>query len=76
MVQALRDGILVLFLPSLLITGAIFYIAYRKRNQFNSSESGARIEFDFDGPGRVEDGPLDASGQHPWRAPVVDTIEL
>jgi nitroreductase len=75
-IQALRDGILVLFVPSTLIMGAICYVAYRKRNQFNSGEGAARIEFDFGESGRTEDGPLDANGQHPWRAPVVETIEL
>jgi len=74
--RALRDGILILFLPSLLIMGAIFYVAYRKRNQFNSSEGAGRIEFEFDEPGREENGTMQSGGPHPWRAPLVDTIEL
>ena len=37
-VQALRHGILIMFFPPILIMGAIFYAAYRKRNQFNSAE--------------------------------------
>ena len=36
-IQALRHGILIMFFPPILIMGAIFYAAYRKRNQFNSS---------------------------------------
>src|SRR5579864_4376133 len=37
-IQALRHGILIMFFPPILIMGAIFYAAYRKRNQFNSVE--------------------------------------
>ena len=37
-IQALRHGIEIMFFPPLLIMGAIFYAAYRKRNQFNSVE--------------------------------------
>jgi hypothetical protein len=37
-IQALRHGILIMFFPPILIMGAIFYAAYRKRNQFNSAE--------------------------------------
>lgn len=76
MIQALRDGILVLFLPSLLILSAICYVAYRKRNQCSSGESANRVEFDFDEPGRVSDGPRDAGGRRSWHARVVDTLEL
>jgi hypothetical protein len=35
-IQALRHGILIMFFPPILIMAAIFYAAYRKRNQFNS----------------------------------------
>ena len=37
-IQALRHGILIMFIPPILIMAAIFYTAYRKRNQFNSAE--------------------------------------
>jgi len=40
-IQALRHGILIMFFPPILIMGAIFYAAYRKRNQFNSVEGAA-----------------------------------
>jgi hypothetical protein len=40
-IQALRHGILIMFFPPILIMGAIFYAAYRKRNQFNSAEGTA-----------------------------------
>src|SRR6201997_5723733 len=40
-IQALRHGILIMFFPPILIMGAIFYAAYRKRNQFNSLEGTA-----------------------------------
>jgi hypothetical protein len=43
-IQALRHGILIMFFPPLLIMGAIFYAAYRKRNQFNSVEGAAASE--------------------------------
>ena len=43
-IQALRHGILIMFFPPILIMGAIFYAAYRKRNQFNSAEGGAAHE--------------------------------
>jgi hypothetical protein len=46
-IQALRHGILIMFFPPILIMGAIFYAAYRKRNQFNSVE-GAAGETAFD----------------------------
>jgi hypothetical protein len=75
-IQALRNGILILFFTPLLILGAIFYAAYRKRNQFNSTESTTRIEFEFDEPGCGQKGSLD-DGAHPQRrADVADTIEL
>jgi len=38
-IQALRHGILIMFFPPILIMAAIFYAAYRKRNQFNSPSS-------------------------------------
>lgn len=74
--QALRNGILVLFIPPLLILGAIFYAAYRKRDQFNSTEGITRIEFEFDEPDSGQERPLDAGGQLRRRAKVADTIEL
>ena len=40
-IQALRHGILIMFFPPILIMAAIFYAAYRKRNQFNSVEGNA-----------------------------------
>jgi hypothetical protein len=40
-IQALRHGILIMFFPPILIMAAIFYAAYRKRNQFNSVEGAA-----------------------------------
>ena len=43
-IQALRHGILIMFFPPILIMGAIFYAAYRKRNQFNSAETAAGPE--------------------------------
>jgi hypothetical protein len=43
-IQALRHGILIMFFPPILIMGAIFYAAYRKRNQFNSVEGKAAGE--------------------------------
>jgi hypothetical protein len=43
-IQALRHGILIMFFPPILIMGAIFYAAYRKRNQFNATESAAAGE--------------------------------
>jgi hypothetical protein len=75
-IQALRNGILILFIPPLLIFGAIFYAAYRKRNQFNSGETSTRIEFEFDETGCRQEDSLD-DGAHPRpRAAVADTIEL
>lgn len=47
-IQALRHGILIMFFPPILIMGAIFYAAYRKRNQFNSVEGAAASETTFD----------------------------
>lgn len=43
-IQALRHGIEIMFFPPILIMGAIFYAAYRKRNQFNSVEGAAAGE--------------------------------
>jgi hypothetical protein len=34
-IQALKAGILILMFPPVLITAAIVYLAYRKRNKFN-----------------------------------------
>lgn len=34
-IQALRHGILIMFFPPILFMVAMFYSAYRKRNQFN-----------------------------------------
>jgi hypothetical protein len=36
-IQALKSGILILIFPPVLITTAIAYLAYRKRNKFNST---------------------------------------
>ena len=38
-IRALRHGILVLLIPSVLMFLAIFVIAYQKRNQFNDQDS-------------------------------------
>jgi hypothetical protein len=43
-IQALRHGILIMFFPPILIMAAIFYAAYRKRNQFNSVDGTAANE--------------------------------
>jgi hypothetical protein len=43
-IQALRHGILIMFFPPILIMAAIFYAAYRKRNQFNSVDGAAASE--------------------------------
>src|SRR5579864_4612368 len=43
-IQALRHGILIMFFPPILIMGAIFYAAYRKRNQFNFMEGPVAVE--------------------------------
>lgn len=40
-IQALRHGILIMFFPPILIMAAIFYAAYRKRDQFNTHASAA-----------------------------------
>ena len=53
-IQALRHGILIMFFPPILIMGAIFYAAYRKRNQFNSAEGTADGETALE-----EDSPPD-----------------
>jgi hypothetical protein len=74
--QALRNGVLILFFPPLLIFGAIFYAAYRKRNQFNSTENATRIEFEFDEPECGPEGSLDDGARPPHRADIADTIEL
>jgi len=76
LVQALRNGVLVMFFPPLLILGGICYAAYRKRNQFNSIDGTARLEFDFDEPDGGHVGLLDDGGELPSRADVADTIEL
>ena len=36
-IQALKAGILILMFPPALITAAIAYLAYKKRNKFNST---------------------------------------
>jgi hypothetical protein len=49
-IQALRHGILIMFFPPILIMAAIFYAAYRKRNQFNAVDGAASevaLEEDF-----------------------------
>ncbi|HTZ31420.1 MAG TPA: hypothetical protein VMH31_03130 [Methylomirabilota bacterium] len=38
MIAALRSGILVLIVPPMLISLGITWMAYKKRNQFNSDE--------------------------------------
>jgi hypothetical protein len=53
-IQALRHGILIMFFPPILIMGAIFYAAYRKRNQFNSHDGATAVEGAFG-----EDAPPD-----------------
>jgi len=39
LIQALRHGILIMIFPPILIMAAIFYAAYRKRNQFNADDT-------------------------------------
>ncbi len=36
-IQALKTGILILMFPPVLITTAIVYLAYKKRNKFNNT---------------------------------------
>jgi hypothetical protein len=36
-IHALKMGILILMFPPLLITAGVFYLAYRKRDQFNQN---------------------------------------
>ena len=36
-IQALKAGILILMFPPVLITTAIVYLAYKKRNKFNNT---------------------------------------
>jgi hypothetical protein len=36
-IHALKLGILILMFPPLLITAGVFYLAYRKRDQFNQN---------------------------------------
>ena len=43
-IQALRHGILIMLFPPILIMAAIYYAAYRKRNQFNTSTGVAAAE--------------------------------
>jgi hypothetical protein len=52
-IQALKEGILIMLFPPLLIMSAIFYAAYRKRNQFNGIERAAFPENEFDETIRV-----------------------
>ncbi len=44
-IQALRHGILIMFFPPILIMAAILFVAYRKRDQFNTAE-GAPVTLD------------------------------
>ena len=37
-IHALKIGILILMFPPLLITAGVVYLAYSRRNQFNSNE--------------------------------------
>ncbi|MGA8145500.1 MAG: hypothetical protein WB987_16550 [Candidatus Acidiferrales bacterium] len=46
-IQALRHGILIMFFPPILIMAAIFYAAYRKRNQFNTGDGVVAVEGAF-----------------------------
>src|ERR1700722_13573756 len=62
-IQALRHGILIMFFPPILIMGAIFFAAYRKRNQFNSVEGAAAGD-----PALQEDSAPDG--------PLADEAEL
>ncbi|MGH9713861.1 MAG: hypothetical protein ACRD5M_11245 [Candidatus Acidiferrales bacterium] len=75
-IQALRNGILILFFPPLIILGAIFYAAYCKRNQFNSIDGAAPVEFDFDQPDHREESPFDDARQPRLRVDVADAFEL
>lgn len=44
MIQALRSGIIVLVAPPMLMTLAVFGVAYRKRNQFYDENATAESE--------------------------------
>ena len=74
--QALRNGVLIMLFPPLLIFGAIFYVAYRKRDQFNSTDGTTRIEFEFDEPERGPQGLLDDTSHPHHRPDIAETIEL
>ena len=76
LLQALRNGVLIMFFPPLLIFGAIFYAAYRKRNQFNSTESATRIEFEFDEPECGPEASFDDGARLQHHADIAATIEL
>jgi hypothetical protein len=44
-IQALKHGILLMLLPPLVITGAIVYLAYHKRNLFHRDARIPRADF-------------------------------
>ncbi len=46
-IQALRHGILIMFFPPIFIMATIFFVAYRKRNQFNSAEGAVLAKESF-----------------------------
>jgi hypothetical protein len=43
--EALKHGIIFMMLGPLVITGAIVYIAYQKRNQFSKEAAPSRVEY-------------------------------
>jgi hypothetical protein len=47
-IHALKEGILIMLFPPLLILSAIFYAAYRKRNQFNGGDRIAPAKNELD----------------------------
>lgn len=47
-IHALKEGILIMLFPPLLIMSGIFYVAYRKRNEFNGSDSVTFPKEEFD----------------------------
>jgi len=44
MIAALRSGILVLIVPPMLISVGITWMAYKKRNQFNTGDPSEELE--------------------------------
>jgi len=47
-ITALRHGVLVMFVPPLLIFAGILFAAYRKRDQFNGDQRVVESDYDLD----------------------------